>query len=197
MKNLSALSAIPTIGPRDILFRSRLEIRWATFFDVMGWQWEYEPERVELAEGPYTPDFKVTPPDGRTYWMEVKPWDPHSYDDLLAFQKLHALAAATRLPAMLLAGPPRPTAYHSACPQAGALTAKCVCEGFHLHEAFFQDYEPFVHVIDDYWRHLLHFSERTGNSYFLFDRRRTKNAFGLRYLKALDASKSIQFGREP
>ena len=34
-------------------FRSRLEARWAAFFDLIGWRWEYEP--IDL-EG-YIPDF--------------------------------------------------------------------------------------------------------------------------------------------
>ena len=28
----------------DVKFRSRLEARWAAFFDLAGWRWEYERE---------------------------------------------------------------------------------------------------------------------------------------------------------
>lgn len=35
--------AIPTLYA-GVQFRSRLEAKWAAFFDVVGWQWEYEPE---------------------------------------------------------------------------------------------------------------------------------------------------------
>ena len=39
-------------------FRSRLEARWAVFFDAMGIQYEYEPEGFELGiHGRYLPDF--------------------------------------------------------------------------------------------------------------------------------------------
>lgn len=39
-------------------FRSRLEARWAVFFDAMGIKWEYEPEGFDLGEfGWYLPDF--------------------------------------------------------------------------------------------------------------------------------------------
>lgn len=31
-------------------FRSRLEARWAVFFDVLGIQWEYEPEGFDLTD---------------------------------------------------------------------------------------------------------------------------------------------------
>lgn len=54
-------------------FRSRLEARWAVFFDALGWEWEYEPEGVVLPSGrPYLPDFRI-----RTIhaWVEIKPRD--------------------------------------------------------------------------------------------------------------------------
>lgn len=41
-------------------FRSRLEARWAVFFDALGIKWEYEPEGFELPSGKrYLPDFRV------------------------------------------------------------------------------------------------------------------------------------------
>lgn len=55
-------------------FRSRLEARWAVFFDALGLSWEYEPEGFELPDGTrYLPDFRVTSPQGVIYWYEVKP----------------------------------------------------------------------------------------------------------------------------
>ena len=54
-------------------FRSRLEARWAVFFDALGIAWEYEPEGFELPDGTrYLPDFKVTVSDGVIDWYEVK-----------------------------------------------------------------------------------------------------------------------------
>ncbi len=39
-------------------FRSRLEARWAVFFDALGIPWEYEKEGYDLGEaGWYLPDF--------------------------------------------------------------------------------------------------------------------------------------------
>lgn len=39
-------------------FRSRLEARWAVFFDTLGVKWEYEPEGYDLGNGIYyLPDF--------------------------------------------------------------------------------------------------------------------------------------------
>lgn len=41
-------------------FRSRLEARWAVFFDACGVKWEYEPEGYDLGDGVlYLPDFLV------------------------------------------------------------------------------------------------------------------------------------------
>jgi len=42
---------------RGITFRSRLEARWAMFFDGAGIAWEYEAEAYELPSGRYLPDF--------------------------------------------------------------------------------------------------------------------------------------------
>jgi hypothetical protein len=36
------IRAIPTTY-QGVQFRSRLEARWAAFFDLLGWEWEYEP----------------------------------------------------------------------------------------------------------------------------------------------------------
>lgn len=41
-------------------FRSRLEARWAVFFDACGVKWEYEPEGFDLGDGiKYLPDFRL------------------------------------------------------------------------------------------------------------------------------------------
>ena len=43
---------------KGYLFRSRLEARWAVFFDALGVKWEYEPEGYDLGDGLlYLPDF--------------------------------------------------------------------------------------------------------------------------------------------
>jgi hypothetical protein len=52
-------------------FRSRLEARWAVFFDQAGIPWEYEPQGylISRVNKPYLPDFRL--PDCGT-WIEVK-----------------------------------------------------------------------------------------------------------------------------
>ena len=42
-------------------FRSRLEARWAVFFDVLGIEYEYEPEGYKFSDGQcYLPDFYLS-----------------------------------------------------------------------------------------------------------------------------------------
>lgn len=54
-------------------FRSRTEARFAVFLTEAGFDWEYEPEGVELEAGRYLCDFRVTGPNGVTVWVEIKP----------------------------------------------------------------------------------------------------------------------------
>lgn len=57
-------------------FRSRLEARWAVFFDACGVDWEYEPEGYDLGGGLYyLPDFLLHGLVGRVegdLYVEVK-----------------------------------------------------------------------------------------------------------------------------
>ena len=57
-------------------FRSRLEARWAVFFDACGVEWEYEPEGYDVGDGVlYLPDFRLHNLQGRggpTLWVEIK-----------------------------------------------------------------------------------------------------------------------------
>jgi hypothetical protein len=59
---------------RGYRMRSRLEARWAVFFDAMGIKWTYEPQGFERTKAGtvhrYLPDFFL--PDLGT-WVEVKP----------------------------------------------------------------------------------------------------------------------------
>lgn len=60
-----------------VVFRSRLEARWAAFFDLCRWKWEYEP--CDLPG--WSPDFFVEFPCGHSecnpthaIYAEVKPY---------------------------------------------------------------------------------------------------------------------------
>lgn len=68
-------------------FRSRLEARWAVFFDELGVPYEYESEGFDLGDGiRYLPDFWLPEQE---CWVEIKPpreWGFHPECDLLAEQ---------------------------------------------------------------------------------------------------------------
>ena len=61
-------------------FRSRLEARWAVFFDAAGIKYEYEPQGFELEDGTrYLPDFYLPEYD---YYVEVKPPRDNAFEDI-------------------------------------------------------------------------------------------------------------------
>lgn len=81
-------------------FRSRLEARWAVFFDALGVKWEYEKEGYDLGEaGWYLPDFWL--PDLRC-WVEIKP----NGDDDNARVKCAELSKGTQAACLLIEGSP-------------------------------------------------------------------------------------------
>ena len=69
-------------------FRSRLEARWAVFFDEIGVEYRYEPEGFDLDGVWYLPDFYLP---GLEKWVEVKPYEPTEEE----VNKCALLAAAT------------------------------------------------------------------------------------------------------
>lgn len=81
-------------------FRSRLEARWAIFFDHLGIKWEYEPEGFELGNGMrYLPDFWL--PDFNL-WVEVKPSPP----DDVGREKAYRLTYKSEKPLFFAHGMP-------------------------------------------------------------------------------------------
>lgn len=78
-------------------FRSRLEARWAVFFDTLGIKYHYEPEGYDLEGAWYLPDFWL--PDYNSF-MEIKPTTPTSEEMLKASQ----LALYTGKQAYIVAG---------------------------------------------------------------------------------------------
>ena len=76
---MSEIKAIETVY-NGYKFRSRLEARWAVFFDAAGIKYEYEPQGFELSDGTkYLPDFYLPEYD---WFVEVKPNRPGAVDDL-------------------------------------------------------------------------------------------------------------------
>lgn len=87
-------------------FRSRLEARWAVFFDHLGIKWEYEKEGYDFSAehwnndelnpkiGRYLPDFWL--PQSRT-WIEVKGSLPETHwAQLPEERKIEVLVQATK-----------------------------------------------------------------------------------------------------
>lgn len=104
------MNAIETVY-RGYRFRSRLEARWAVFFDELEVEWQYEPEGFDLPSGRYLPDFFVPMHKcwslaqkypGAGYWVEVKGKSP----DQREVNLLCELAAATGHTSYLVIGQP-------------------------------------------------------------------------------------------
>lgn len=82
---MSTIKAIET-RYKGHRFRSRLEARWAVFFDALGIPWHYELEGFELSNGTrYLPDFWLPTVNSRSIdscglHVEIKPATPHQGD---------------------------------------------------------------------------------------------------------------------
>jgi len=85
-------------------FRSRLEARWAVFFDHAGIKWDYEVEGYELPSGWYLPDFWLPQVN---MWAEVK-YKPF---DEIEIRKCVELSTGTGHPCLLLDGSPKDRNY--------------------------------------------------------------------------------------
>ena len=80
-------------------FRSRLEARWAVFFDALGIEWQYEAEGYDLGDvGRYLPDFWLPTFSGGMF-AEVKPTSE-------GFIKAAALSESTGFPVWACIGMP-------------------------------------------------------------------------------------------
>jgi hypothetical protein len=80
-----------------VLFRSRLEARWAALFDHYAIDWVYEPEGYETPTGNYLPDFLLP---GMSTFVEVKP-----APGLADVNQLYELAKATGKNVLILDSP--------------------------------------------------------------------------------------------
>ncbi|MGW4139380.1 hypothetical protein ACWELV_21695 [Streptomyces mirabilis] len=169
-------------------FRSRLEARWAVFFNVLDISWEYESQGYVLDGTPYLPDFKLLLPDGRTVFAEIKNAEVSEHHgehvDLC-----RSLARESGAPVLLLVGPPgglksRYRMYHQFTPdlQPGSFTA-----------AFFQDYGPKLVTADAYWFQQATVNEETGVLEFQFTDRRAAKAFGIGVCDAVNAARAARF----
>jgi hypothetical protein len=96
---------------KGVKFRSRLEARWAYYFDLIGVEWDYEPQGFNLRSGNYCPDFYVC-----GAFIEIKPYhfdfDPrikeHLNEVITAIFQCLDLTRLTKSAAYVFCGPPRP-----------------------------------------------------------------------------------------
>lgn len=95
------MQAIQTRHSDGNYYRSRLEARWAVFFNALGINYEYEKEGYVLEDGTwYLPDFWM--PD-LNLWVEIKGKKDDAFDDELN-AKLALFCKAGRSNLLLLAG---------------------------------------------------------------------------------------------
>lgn len=95
---MQQLQAIPT-SYKNYAFRSRLEARYACFFDALGVKYDYEPEGYALRGLNYLPDFRLTEAG---CWLEVKGQEPTDEEK----EKARRLAIATSQPVFVVWGDP-------------------------------------------------------------------------------------------
>lgn len=94
---------------RGYRFRSRLEARWAVYFDTLEYRWEYEPEGFHLPSGEYLPDFRVDADRaGYPTWWEVKPSLPAASAHRPLDPRWVELVHYTQLPVVVTFGLPGP-----------------------------------------------------------------------------------------
>jgi hypothetical protein len=90
-------------------FRSRLEARWAVFFDTLGIKYEYEKEGYDFGDGVYyLPDFWLPQVN---MWAGVKPEKLTS----LEMRKCNLLVDYTKNECLLLIGTPENKPYFATC----------------------------------------------------------------------------------
>lgn len=92
------ISAIET-RYKGYRFRSRLEARWAVYFDAIGIEWEYEPEGFNLGGILYLPDFWLPQV---SMWAEVKAVGLKGDE----WRKCQRLANESFHPVLMLVGTP-------------------------------------------------------------------------------------------
>jgi hypothetical protein len=102
-------------------FRSRLEARWAVYFDAIGLKWEYEKEGFDLGGLLYLPDF----------WLpQVKMWGEVKAEEFTdeEIEKSGRLTVATGQEVLMLVGPPDCRSYWTVPLETGESQEPYSCE---------------------------------------------------------------------
>lgn len=85
-------------------FRSRLEARWAAFFDSLGLKWQYESEGFDLDGIWYLPDFWI---EDWNCFVEIKPYEMDEDE----FEKCRRLFIGSQKLVLVIQGDPWPDEY--------------------------------------------------------------------------------------
>jgi len=85
------------------LFRSRLEARWAVFFDALDIEYQYESEGFDLDGTWYLPDFWLP---SQACWVEIKPTIPDLKVKKREHELCRRLADQTEKVTLLIGGQP-------------------------------------------------------------------------------------------
>jgi len=96
---MNSLTAIETTY-NGIVFRSRMEARWAMFMDALGIAYEYEPDAFRIGGISYLPDFFIPHMDS---FLEIK--NPVMAESGRA--KAEALAMASKKKVFLICSAPK------------------------------------------------------------------------------------------
>lgn len=161
-------SAIPT-KYKHYTLRSRLEARWAVFFDAMGIRWEYEPEGLRTASGcQYLPDFYL--PVFR-WFAECKP----TIELQKAEDKALRFAKEACIDVLLLTGQPDFKAYTGLHGGSSVLS----------ENTFSLDVENFSSATDEC---------RLWGDPDYSEKIEPECQFSARYVRAIEAARSERFG---
>ena len=126
-------------------FRSRLEARWAVFFDHLGVKYEYEKEGYDLGKaGWYLPDFwlpmhkkwsAAEKHPGAGYWLEIKGINPSKEE----IGKLQQLAIQSSHHALLAVGIPGSSGFFGASRDNGEIKGRIDSNYIPTKDPFFYD----------------------------------------------------------
>jgi hypothetical protein len=110
---MSEENIIPAIETRykGYRFRSRLEARWAVWFDTLSIEYQYEKEGYDIDGRWYLPDFfmpyKAGEP-GWGFWVEIKPQGDLTQEQIALYD---GLARITGHRTFVICGDPWPASY--------------------------------------------------------------------------------------
>ena len=132
------ITPIPT-KYNGVQFKSRLEARWAVFFDYLNIHWEYEPEGFKLdnknnADSYYCPDFLIRTPQDEDMWIEIK---PHNIKQSDKFDKFKKFSKFKRV--YLLSGQPSDVLKNTSfCPRCGSFEVDTILKRMVINEENYQ-----------------------------------------------------------